>query len=172
MSMPTVTLIAAMTRDRVIGRTDGGIPWDLPRDRDHFRHYTAGKWVLVGRRTYAEMGGWFRDRTPVILSRDPGLVPDRPWHRVARSVPGAIALAEGSGARELVVIGGAEVYAAALPHADRLVLTTIDAEPTLEEPVRFPAFSPDRWRLVARETWPEDERNAHAMALEIHGRVR
>lgn len=168
-----VSMIAAMAEDRVIGSAEGKIPWNLPRDQSHFRNYTEGKWVLAGRKTYEEMTDWFAGRIPVVLTGRPDYEPPHIWHRVTSGVPDAIRLAKESGAGELVVIGGGSVYEAALPFADRLVLTRIDASFPIENPVRFPDFAAGgRWKLVAREEWPPDSENPHAMALEIFDRNR
>lgn len=150
-----VTLIAALAGDRVIGETSGRIPWDHPRDRAHFRARTAGRWLLVGRRTYLEMEGWFGDRTPIVLTRDPAFRPFSPGHRIAASVPAALDLARANGVTELIVCGGADVYAASLPHADRLVLTRLALSLQVADPVHFPDFaSTGDWRLQSVEHWP------------------
>lgn len=155
-----------MTPDRVIAGPSGGIPWDLPRDRAHFRAYTSGKWMLVGRKTYEEMEGWFGNRTPLILTRDPNFVTPVPSHRVVGSIFEAIELAKRNGIGELVISGGAKVYESALPYADRLVLTTVETE--IESDIRFPECrDPENWTVRHREVWPSDEENAFEMILQI-----
>lgn len=167
-----VTLIAALGRDRVIGSVSGGIPWDLPRDREHFRAYTARKWILVGRRTYGEMEGWFGERVPLVLTRDCAFRPHSPSHRPVASVAAALDLARESGAGELVVCGGAEVYARCLPFADRLILTRLELDVRTPGAVRFPDFeSGPLWRLRHRETWPPAD-GLPGARLEVHERVR
>lgn len=167
-----VTLIAALDRDRVIGTTSGKIPWDLPRDREHFRAYTAGKWLLVGRLTYGEMEGWFGDRTPLVLTRDPAFRSHSPAHRPVGSVAAAMDLARASGAAELVVCGGAEVYARTLSFADRLVLTRLELEVGTPGAVRFPDFEAEpAWRLRHLESWPPEAGLPRAR-LEVHERIR
>ncbi len=163
-----VSLIAALAEGRILGSARGGIPWDHPRDRAHFRAATTGKWVLVGRRTYEEMEGWFGDRTPVVLSRDPGFRPRWPAHRCAPSMAAALDLVAANGAGELIVCGGARVYAAALPFADRLLLTRLALTVAVDDPLRFPDFdSAGRWRLVHAEAWPEAG-GVPAARFEIH----
>lgn len=158
---PEVTMIVAMTQDSVIGSKNGGIPWSLPRDKTHFRSRTSRRWLLVGRITYQEMTGWFGDRTPIVLTRDLAFQPDKKAHRVASSVPEAIALARDNGTRELVVCGGSAVYHAALPFADRLIVTKISFDGEVIDPVRFPDFeSTEKWKLTGREQWNRDEYNA------------
>jgi dihydrofolate reductase len=165
-----VTLIAALAGDRVIGEASGRIPWDHPRDRAHFRARTEGRWLLVGRRTYAEMEGWFGDRTPIILTRSEGFRPFSPAHRIANSVPAALDLARSNGVTELIVCGGAAVYEATLPFADRLVLTRLAIALQVVEPVHFPDFATSgEWRLRQVEQWSAAG-GASPARLEIHER--
>ena len=162
-----VSLIAAMDRERLMGSTAGHLPWRLPRDVAHFRAATAGKWLLLGRRTYEEMDGWFTDQTPLILSRDPDYRPMRPFHRVFPEVRAALAFARESGVVEVVVGGGGGVFAASLPMATRLILTRIDARYEVADGVFFPDFEgTGEWRLVHAEDWPADAENPVAMRLE------
>lgn len=166
-----VTLMAALAGDQVIGDASGRIPWDHPRDRAHFRARTAGRWLLVGRRTYGEMEGWFGDRTPIILTRSEEFRPFSPAHRLAPSVPGALDLARANGVTELIVCGGAAVYTATLPFADRLVLTRLALTAQIAEPVYFPEFtSGDIWRLQGVERWP-GESDASPARLETYVRT-
>jgi len=166
-----VSIIAAVANRGVIGSAGGGIPWDLPRDRSHFRASTRGKWMLVGRRTYEEMDGWFTDQTPLILTEKADYKPRNPSHRVVSSVFAAIDLARRSGAAALLVCGGAGVYAAAIRHADRLVLTRIDGEMELPDPVYFPDFEHSGdWSLNSAEAWPPDSMNPFPMRLERYSR--
>jgi hypothetical protein len=69
-----ITLIAVLSEDGFIS-SGTGVPWDLPADKAHFRAYTAGKWLLLGRKTYEEMLGWFRDHTPLVLTRQEDYTP-------------------------------------------------------------------------------------------------
>jgi len=166
-----VTIIAAIANRGVIGSAGGGIPWDLPRDRAHFRAATRGRWMLVGRRTYEEMDGWFTDQTPLILTKDPEYKPRHSSHRVVGSVAAAIDLARRNGTSGLMVCGGAGVYAAAVPHADRLILTRIEAAPEVPDPVFFPNFARSgAWRLTFAERWRPDQLNRYPMRLEVYSR--
>lgn len=156
-----VTLIAAMAHGRVIGASGGGLPWELPRDREHFRASTAGKAMLLGSRTYSEMRGWFTNQLPIVLSRrSPADVQAR---HVVATVEDGIALAVRLGARELVVSGGARTYAAAMPHVQRMVLTLIDAD--ISGGIFFPEWNPEDWREVGLTTYPADAENPYAMRI-------
>lgn len=155
--MPTLTLIAAVSEDGFISRGQG-VPWNLPADVAHFRAYTSGKWLLLGRRTYEEMRGWFRDHTPLMLSRDESFVPEM-GQRIG-SVEEAMRL---TNADELVVCGGAQAYALALPVADRLVLTQVGTQ--LGEGIPFPAIDWSEWTEVSREAHAADAQHAHAFQI-------
>ncbi len=158
-----VSLIVALARNGVIGTGDGGIPWHLPRDTEHFRSFTAGKWMLLGRRTYLEMQGWFKTQTPVVLTRSRELeVPE--GFRVA-TVEEAVELARDRAVPELVVSGGGSVYEAALPSVDELVLTRIDAD--IDGGVKFPPLDLEKdWVLEREERWDADEANPLSMAFQ------
>jgi dihydrofolate reductase len=143
MARPVVTLIAAVSEDGFISKGTG-VPWDLAEDRAHFRRYTAGKWLLLGRRTFEEMQGWFSDHTPLVMTRDAAFKPAK--GRRVSSVEEAVALAEQGGQNELVVCGGGQIYAEAMPYAQRLVITRVADR--LGVGVAFPKIEPHEWRLV------------------------
>jgi dihydrofolate reductase len=127
--------------------------------------------MLVGRRTYEEMVGWFSDQTPLILTEKPDYLPRHPSHRVVSSVFAAIDLARRNGASELLVCGGAGVYSAAIHLADRLILTRIECDLDVPDPVYFPGFErTGEWRQVSAERWPSDALNPFPMRLEGYSR--
>jgi dihydrofolate reductase len=158
---PRITLIAAVSADGFISR-DHGVPWDLPRDRTHFRAVTAGQWLLLGRRTYEEMIGWFRDHTPLVLTRGKTFTP--PIGHTVHSMEDAIAIATVAQAPDLIVCGGSAAYEAAMPHAERLLITRV--ETSLGSGIPFPPIDPASWRLIASVSHPADAENAHAMRFE------
>lgn len=166
-----VSIIAAVANRGLIGSAGGGIPWDLPRDRAHFRAATRGRWLLVGRRTYEEMDGWFTDQTPLVLTENPDYKPLHPSHRVVSSVVAAIDLARRNGTSGLMVCGGAGVYASAIPYSDRLILTRIETDLEIPDPVLFPDFAcSGEWNLTFAEGWPPDQLNPIPMRLEVYSR--
>ena len=142
----TVTLVAAVARNGVIG-AEGGIPWHLPGEQRLFRELTLGHVLVMGRKTYESIGRPLPERTTIVVTRQDD------WEGAegvvtAASVSEAIAHARTID-EEVFVVGGARVYAEALPVADRLALTWVDAEP--EGDVRFPAVDWDDWDEVARQ---------------------
>ena len=138
----TVTLIAAVARNGVIG-AGGGIPWHLPEDFAHFKATTLGHTLVMGRATYESIGRPLPGRTTIVLTRDPDWLAEGVL--VANSLEDALALAEG----DVFVAGGAAVYEAALPYADEQLLSEIDLEP--EGDTYYPDFDRAEWPEVSRE---------------------
>ena len=159
-----LTLIAAMDENRLLA-TEHGIPWKLPRDVQHFRRYTEGKWLLLGRRTFQEMQGWFKPgHTALVLTSQCGLDPK--GARGVDSVPHALALAEAAGQSELVVCGGAQTYVAAFPYADKLVITEIDHRfQAGTRPAYFPAWSVEEWSKEESVFHPANTENGWSMTI-------
>jgi dihydrofolate reductase len=153
-----ISMIAALGRNRVIG-LDGGLPWRLPEDSAHFRRITMGKPVIMGRRTFDSMGKALDGRRNVVVTSDPAF--SAPDVEVARSVDEALALT--AGADERVLIGGAAIYAAGLPLADRMYLTFVDAE--VAGDVHFPEFDESEWRQVESVEHASNERHAFAFRI-------
>ncbi len=164
---PVLTLIAAVSADGFIS-TGTGVPWHLPRDIEHFRRTTRGQWLLIGRSTYEEMLGWFENHRPLVLTRDAAFTP--PIGQTVASVAEALLVAGEGGAAELFVCGGGGAYAAAMPWADRLILTHVDS--TLGSGVPFPPVNPSEWRMTSRQDFPADADHAHAHQFAAYERLR
>lgn len=116
----TVTIIAAMAENRVIGK-EGAMPWHLPDDLARFRAITLGHPVIMGRKTFDSIGRPLPGRLNIVLTRQEGYAPA--GVAVARTLAEALALAGSAG--EVFICGGGEVYREALPLADRIHLTVI-----------------------------------------------
>ena len=140
-----IFLIAAVARNGVVG-AHGKLPWHLPEDLQHFKKLTLGHPVVMGRRTWASLGKPLPGRENIVITRQPGFA--APGASIAASLEAAIALCAGEGLA--FVIGGAEIYAAALPLADGLVLTEIDGD--YEGDTRFPDWDRKAWRVSQKET--------------------
>jgi len=161
-----ITLIAAISEDGFISR-DKGIPWHLPADIAHFREYTAGKHLLLGRTTALEMQGWFRPgQHPIVLTRHPHSLPT--GMLAASSMENAVSLAEK--AVELVVCGGAAVYELALPWAHRLLLTHVQTK--LGSGKHFPDFRPEDWTATVLASHSTDQTHAHAFQIVSYQRTQ
>lgn len=146
----TVTLVAAVARNGVIGR-DGGLPWHLPGELQRFKATTMGHGLVMGRRTYESIGRPLSGRTTVIVSRNPDWQP--PGGRpdgvlVATSVESALRLAAEID-EQVYVVGGGQVYADCLPHADELLITWVDTEP--DGDTLFPPVDWSAWTQTSRE---------------------
>ena len=142
-----VSLVAAVARNGVIGR-GGRVPWHLPEDMRRFRELTTGHAVVMGRKTWDSLPDRFRplpDRRNVVLTRTAG------WRAAgaerAGSLEDALALLEGEDV--VYVVGGAEIYAEALPFADELLLTEVDLD--VEGDAFFTDWDRSAFREVARE---------------------
>ncbi|MGH9579169.1 MAG: dihydrofolate reductase [Terriglobales bacterium] len=139
-----VFLVAAVARNGVIGAREK-LPWHLPEDLKHFKQLTLDHPVIMGRRTWQSLGKPLPGRENIVISRKAGFA--APGASVAVSVPAAIALCAGEPVA--FVIGGAQIYAAALPLADGLVLTEIDQD--YEGDARFPDWDRKTWRVAQKE---------------------
>lgn len=161
----------AIAENGVIGR-DGGLPWRLSTDLKRFKADTMGKPIVMGRKTYEGIGRPLPGRLNVVVTRD------RDWRadgvEVAHSLEDAVRLATirarcMAGVEEICVIGGGEIYAQALPLADRLHVTHVLAE--LEGDARFPPIDPASWRAVSSELFPAGEKDSHATRHVVYERM-
>jgi dihydrofolate reductase len=162
--MTDLVLIAALDRHRAIGRGNA-LPWRLPDDLKRFKALTLGKPVLMGRKTAESLGRALPGRRNLVLTRS-GRVPFEGMEPVGSLEAALAAVAQ---ADELMVIGGGEVYALALPHASRMHLTHVDSA-AVDADAYFPGFDPSEWRVLVREHHPEDAR--HACSFEFVEYVR
>jgi dihydrofolate reductase len=147
--------VCALDRERAIGR-DGGLPWHLPDDLKRFKALTLGHAMLMGRRTAESLGRALPQRRNLVLTRS-GRAPFAGMEAVA-SLDEALALATGD---TLMVIGGGEVFALALPRAQRMHLTYVDTAVTGAD-AWFAEFDVSKWRVTARARHPADSRHAFA----------
>lgn len=146
-----ITLIAAMACNRAIG-LDGAMPWHLPRELRHFKDTTMGKPIVMGRKTWESIGRVLPGRQNIVVTRNPEYVAE--GCDVTGSLAEAVARASGM---EVMVIGGGQLYAEALPHSDRMVLTMVDCEP--EADTWFPDWSAEEWVETSARSELADEKN-------------
>lgn len=156
-----VSLVAALDRDRAIGKGNA-LPWHLPDDLKRFKALTLGKPVLMGRRTAESLGRALPGRSNLVLTRS-GRVPFEGMQAVA-SIDEALRIASAQDAAELCVIGGAELYALALPFAVAMHLTHVDTA-VADADAFFPRYDDGHWQPVAREAHAADAK--HAFAFEF-----
>ena len=143
--MTRLHIVAAVASNGIIGAR-GKLPWHLPQDLQHFKRLTLGHPVIMGRRTWESLGRALPGRENIVVTRRRGY--EAPGAAVASSLDAALALCAGEPIA--FVIGGGELYAAALPLAAGLVLTEIHKD--FEGDARFPDFDRAKWRETQRES--------------------
>jgi len=151
---PVLVAVLAMAENGVIGR-ENRLPWHLSADLKRFKALTLGKPLLMGRRTFESLGRPLPGRHNIVLTRDRHWVSE--GVTVVRSVDEAVSAA--ADARELMVIGGAEVYRQCWPRLQRIELTRVHAHP--EGDTRLEGVDWSGWRVVSSERHPADGRNEH-----------
>lgn len=145
-----------MARNRVIGR-DNSLPWHLPADLKHFKELTLGKPIIMGRKTWESLPGLLPNRRHIVVTRQQDYVAEGAG--TAPDLESAIGLA--GEVEEVMIVGGANLYAQALAIADRLYMTLVDAE--IEGDACFPEFDMDAWRVMDESSAPADEKNRYAL---------
>lgn len=156
----TISLIAAMGRNRVIGGHNT-LPWNMPADMAHFRDLTRGKSVIMGRKTFESIGHPLPNRPNIVITRDPtyraeGCVVA---HDADTALEAASRAVSRGAASEIMIIGGGEIYALFLPRANRMYLTLIDAD--FEGDIRFPEYAASDWQETARKHHESDAANPY-----------
>lgn len=157
-----LSLIVAVSENGAIGR-DGDLPWHLPRDLRHFKSTTMGHHLIIGRRTWDELGKALPGRKMVVLTRSRLFSAEGAI--VVYSLEAALDAARGD--EEPFIGGGAEIYRMALERdlVDRLYITRVHAE--VEGDTFFPDFDFADWNLVSEEKHEADEKNEYACTFEV-----
>ncbi|TJV74499.1 MAG: dihydrofolate reductase [Mesorhizobium sp.] len=167
-----IAIYVAIAENGVIGR-EGGLPWRLSTDLKRFKADTMGKPIIMGRKTYEGIGRPLPGRLNIVVTRS------KAWRaegiEVAHSLGDAIALARVrgrcmAGAEEICVVGGGEIYAQALPLADRLHVTHVLA--SVDGDAHFPPIDPDIWQVVSAKDFPAGEKDSHATRYTVYQRRR
>jgi dihydrofolate reductase len=157
-SQPLVSLIVAMAQNGVIGR-DNALPWRLPEDLKRFKAFTLGKTILMGRKTYESIGRPLPGRANLVLTRD------RNWIAAGVIVVHSVeqALTQAGPGKELVAIGGAQIYRLVLPFARRIYLTHVHAD--VPGDTFFPDFDSTQWADVECRMHPADDQHAFPLTF-------
>jgi len=159
--MTTISLVVAQAANGTIGQ-HGKIPWKIPADMQHFKSVTMGKPCIMGRKTWDSLHRQpLPGRTNIVLTRDENF--RRDGAVTAHTLEEAFARAEAEGAEEIAVIGGVDVYLAALPCAHRIYLTEVHA--AFEGDVSVPVFDALEWKEVAREDHAASETGGLAFSF-------
>ncbi|MHC5023626.1 MAG: dihydrofolate reductase [Planctomycetota bacterium] len=161
-----VSIIVAMSENRIIGR-EGGLPWRLPADLARFKQLTTGHHVVMGRRTWETLSGPLPVRTNVVVTRQRDYRAEGAI--ITHNLEGALQEAGNAGDAEVFIAGGSEIYADALPLADRLYLTLVHA--SVEGDTTFPEYDEAAWKLIEEERHEADERHEHAFTFRTYERA-
>ena len=157
-----ISLLVAASENNVIGKNNQ-LPWHLPNDLKYFKNLTWGMPILMGRKTFDSIGKALPGRKSIVITRN------RDWQKenvdVVHSINDAVKKAEDYGAKEIFVIGGAEIFASSLPLAKRVYLTRIHH--AIDGDVFFPVLSLTDWRLASERYCEADEKNLYNHTYQV-----
>lgn len=169
--VPRISLIVARGRNNIIG-SDGDLPWRLSSDLKLFKAITKGKPVIMGRKTWESLPRKpLPGRLNIVVTRQAGYTAEgaQVVGDMGDAFDAAFIQANTDRVDEVFVIGGAQIYAAAMTVADRLYLTEVDAAPVGD--AAFPEFSEKDWSELGREVYPASEVDDHAFVFRALERV-
>jgi dihydrofolate reductase len=161
-ALPPIALIAALDEAGVIGY-EGGVPWRLPADLRWFREKTMGKPLIMGRRTFESIGRPLPGRHNIVVTRQPDY--EAPGCEVVSSVAAALSAAAALHPAEILVIGGATLYAALLPQASRLYLTYVAGH--FPGDTYFPRIDESEWSIVEQTAHDADPRHSVPFCMAV-----
>jgi dihydrofolate reductase len=162
----TISLVVAAATNNAIGK-DGKLPWYLPNDMKRFKNVTWGMPVVMGRKTFESLGKALPGRKNIVISRQQN------WKQegavIVKSIDDALFVANATDAKEIMVIGGGEIYKALFEKAKRIYLTRVEAEP--EADTFFPAIHPQAWRLTSQQNHEADEKNNYNYSFQVWEKI-
>ena len=162
--MTSLAIVVAMATNRAIGK-DNQLLWHLPEDLKYFKRITMGKPMIMGRKTFESIGRPLPGRVNIVVTRQSDW--QRDGVRVVPSIENAIKVAEAQafidGVDEIMMIGGAELYTATLPLADKIYLTRVDAD--IEGDAFFPDINENQWQETSRKTFSSSATNPYNYAF-------
>ena len=158
-----ISLIAACSNNRVIG-VDNELPWHVPADMRYFMRTTKGHHIIMGRKTLESLGSPLKNRTNLVVTRDPFFVATGVL--VTHSIHEALDLAYENGEAEVFIIGGGEIYQQSMDYADKIYLTEIDIH-VKDGDTFFPEIDADSWILESEDPHPPDERNKYGYNFKV-----
>ncbi|MFM1808322.1 MAG: hypothetical protein RLZZ242_1047 [Bacteroidota bacterium] len=163
--MKEIILVAALGKNRAMGR-DNDLPWHLPKDFAHFKALTSGHPIIMGRKTLESLPGKLKNRDHIVITKNKTYQPKFEVEHIAHSLDEALAL---SGDQKVFIVGGAQIYAQALPKATSMVLTHVDHP--FEADTFFPTFSEVDWKPVHTEFYPKDDKNNYDFSIVTYKRL-
>ncbi len=157
-----ISFVAAAATNNAIGK-DGKMPWHLPNDMKHFKNVTWGMPVVMGRKTFESLGKALAGRKNIVITRQSG------WKAegvvLVKSIEDALFVAKQTDAKEVMVIGGGEIYKALIGKAGRIYLTRVQAEPDAD--TFFPIIDPMQWHIMNQKNYEADEKNAYNYSFQV-----
>lgn len=162
-----LTLIVAAAQNDVIGKNNQ-LPWHLPRDLAYFKRITTGSPIIMGRKTYESIGFALPNRLNIVITRNTDYHLDDA--EIVHDLNDAIALAKRlqPDAKEIHIIGGASIFAAALPLIDKMYLNRVLAD--IEGDTFLPSIDWSHWRLVEQTHYAADKKNSYSLNCEVYQR--
>jgi dihydrofolate reductase len=157
-----ISFIVAVSENNVIGK-DNKLPWRLPADMKYFKNATWAMPVIMGRKSFDSLGKPLAGRKNIVVTRNNNWKAD--GIETVQSIDQAITLAAQTDAKEIFITGGAEIFKAALPSADRIYLTRIHAN--FDGDTFFPELNKDEWKMVGNKEYEPDEKNKYAMSFQV-----
>ena len=161
-----VSLVVAAANNNAIGK-EGKLLWTLPNDMKFFKNTTWGMPVVMGRKTFESLGKPLAGRKNIVITRQGGWNADGAV--VVKSMDDALFVATQTDAKEVMVIGGGEIYKAFFEKANRIYLTRVDAE--FEADTFFPEVSGKDWHLISQKNHEADEKNVYNYSFQVWERV-
>lgn len=168
MTVP-VALIAAVAENGVIG-ANGGIPWEIPSDMAFFKRMTMGKPIVMGRKQFETVGKPLPGRTNIVVTRQKGYQPNGVlvMDGLEAAIDHARTIARADAADEAMVIGGGEIYAQAMPLADRLYISHVELSPGGD--TFFPPIDPSVWEVLDEPQVPLTGRDSASFSVRVYTR--
>ncbi len=163
----TLSIIVAASENNVIG-INNHLPWHLPVDMKYFKDTTMGKPIVMGRKSFEELGRVLPGRPNIMITRQPEYAAEGLY--VVPSLEAGIEKAKTFGTEEIFITGGGEIFKMALAIVDRLYLTRVHAE--VNGDTYFPEFDPTGWKLIKNERHEKDEKHAYALTFQVWEREK
>ena len=157
-----ISFIVAASENNVIGK-DNKLPWCLATDMRYFKNVTWGMPVIMGRKSFESLGKALKGRTNIVVTRN------KNWKaedaQAVQTIDQAITLAAQTDAKEIFIIGGAEIFRSALPSADRIYLTLVHGN--FDGDAFFPGMGQSDWKLVSNRHCAADAKNPYALSFQV-----
>jgi len=163
----SISLVVAVSTNNAIGKNNQ-LLWTLPNDMKFFKNTTWAMPVVMGRKTYEALGKPLNGRFNIVISKQKDFKPE--GTTVVNSLEEAIKIAYAADYKEVMIIGGGQIYKQSMPIADKLYLTRVDAE--LEGDTSFPEIDTDAWEMISQETHLADDKHAYAYHFQTWERIK